>query len=98
MKEPKRLEIIVGDPSKPELHTVTTVDCLLEVAELLTNPPRYRLNPPPLPVGRIEKELPAVLRIRSEYELKRDILRGEFEDKIRKSRIAENEEIENAKV
>lgn len=89
-----RLEIIVGDPNDPKLHTVTTVDCFLETAELLSNPPHRKVDFPLVSPMEVEIESPEILRIRSKYETERDYLRVDYEDQLRLKNIAESQEIE----
>lgn len=91
----------MGDPEKPELHTVTTVDYFFEVVELLTFPhrPMQTMQMPygiqAVGISHVkEKESPAILKIRSTHELMRDQIRAESEAKIRQDHIAENEEID----
>lgn len=97
-REPKRLEVIIGDPLNPELRTVTTVDYFLETVELLNNPPHRYSAPLPLLTATVKKESPTILRISSKYKLERERLRIDYEEKIRLTNIAENEEIEKAKI
>lgn len=93
-----RLEIIVGDPKEPKLHTVTTVDCLLETLELLTNSPRRFTAFPLISPGKVEIESPEILRFRSKYQRERDLLKADYEDQIRLKNIAERQEIERLKL